>query len=302
MYKRIIVCSGLLLLLFSASACDICGCSSGGGFTGILPQFQRHFIGMRYTYRSYQTTHPTTDGSKLTSMDRFHTGDLWGRFYLHKRVQLFAVVPLNSFSQTESGSTVRTTGLGDVQIFVNYSIIQTPDSSKSVWRHLLMAGGGIKAPTGENNAQSRIGERLNQNLQPGTGAWDAIVNAIYTVRYKQWGMNWDANARITTTNNQGFKFGHRVGTSLKFFYWAKYRNWSFLPQVGILADYGMKDKDKGVVIHESGGLNTLATIGTDIYFKRYVAGFTFQQPLQHSLAAGSIQPFQKYSVNVAFLF
>ena len=296
------VCAGLLLFVLSASACEICGCSSGSAFTGILPQFRRHFIGLRYTYRSFQTTHPTTDGSKLYSLDRFHTADLWGRFYLHKRVQLFAVVPLNSYSQTESGSTLKATGLGDIQVFVNYALIQTPDSSKSPWRHVLLAGGGIKAPTGENNAMNRVGERLNQNLQPGSGSWDAIVNAVYTVRYKQWGMNADANAKITTTNNQGFKFGNRIGGSVKFFYWAKYRHWSFLPQVGILADYGMKDKNAGVKVNESGGLAMLGTIGTDVYYKRYVVGATFQQPLQHTLAAGTIQPFQRYSVNVAFLF
>lgn len=302
MYKRIIVCAGLMLLLLSASACEICGCSSGGGFTGILPQFRRHFVGVRYTYRSYITTHPTTDGSKLTSMDRFHTADIWGRFYVHKRVQLFAVIPINSFSQTESGFTTPTTGLGDVQVFVNYAVMQTPDSSNSPWKHVLLAGGGLKAPTGENNAQNRIGERLNQNLQPGTGSWDALVNMVYTVRYKKWGMNLDANARITTTNNQGFRFGNRVGGSAKFFYWAKYRNWSFLPQIGVLADYGMKDKDQGATIPESGGLAMMGTVGADVYFKRYVAGFTFQQPLQHSLAAGTIQPFQRYSVNLAVLF
>lgn len=287
--------------VFTASACDICGCSSGGGFTGILPQFQRHFIGLRYTYRSFRTTHPTTDGSRLTSMDRFHTTDLWARFYPHKRVQLFAVVPINSYSQTESGSTQRASGLGDIQLWVNYAIVQTPDSSKSPWRHTLLAGGGLKAPTGENNA-FRNGERMNQNLQPGTGSWDAVLNAVYTVRYKQWGLNADANVRINTTNRQGFRFGNRAGGSLKFFYWGKYRHWSFLPQVGVLADYGLKDRNAGIVVNESGGLAMMGTVGMDVYYKRYVLGATLQQPLQHTLAAGTIQPYQRYSVNVAFLF
>lgn len=301
MYKQLTVCAGLLLSVFSASACDICGCSSGGGFTGILPQFRRHFIGMRYTYRSYLTTHPTTDGSRLVSMDRFHTADVWARFYPHKRVQLFAVIPVNSFSQTESGSTARATGLGDIQLWVNYAILQTPDSSASPWRHTLLAGGGMKAPTGENNA-FRNGERMNQNLQPGTGSWDAILNAVYTVRYKQWGLNLDANVRINTTNHQGFRFGNRAGGSAKFFYWAKYRNWSFLPQIGALADFGDKDRNQGVRVNESGGLAFFGTVGMDVYYKRYVVGFTFQQPLQHSMAAGTIQPFQRYSANVAILF
>lgn len=291
-----------MLMVLSASACDICGCSSGGGFTGILPQFHRHFVGVRYTYRSFRTTHPTTDGSRLTSMDRFHTTDIWARYYPHKRVQLFAVLPVNSYSQTESGSTLGATGLGDIQVWANYAVIQTPDSSKSPWRHTLLAGGGIKMATGLNRAKNRAGERIGQSLQPGTGSWDALLNAVYTVRYKQWGLNVDANVRINTANRQKFRFGHRAGGSAKFFYWAKYRNWSFLPQVGALADFGLKDRSEGEIIAASGGLSFMGTAGMDVYYKRYVAGFTFQQPLQHSIAGGAIQPFQRYSVNLAFLF
>lgn len=301
MLKHFILSAGLLLSVFTASACDICGCSSGSAFTGILPQFNRHFIGLRYTYRSFITTHPTTDGSRLTSREQFHSTDLWGRFYPHKRVQLFAVLPVNHFSQTESGTKRETTGLGDVQLFVNYAIIQTPDSSTADLRHTLLAGGGLKLPTGENNAM-RNGERLNQNLQPGTGSWDAVLNVIYTLRYKKWGMNLDANGRINTTNNQGYKFGSRINGSAKFFYWAKYRNWSFLPQLGVLADYGAKDADQGARLLETGGFSVMGTAGMDVYFKRYIAGFTFQQPISHHLATGAIQPFQRYSVNLAFLF
>jgi hypothetical protein len=284
-----------------SSACDICGCSSGAYFSGILPQFNRNFSGIRYTYRGFITSHPTSDASVLKSKDQFHTVDAWGRFYPHRRVQLFTVIPVNYITQTESGGTTSSIGLGDMQFYANYAIIQTPDSLESNWKHTLLAGGGLKLPTGENNYM-RNGERLIQNLQPGSGSWDVLMNVIYTVRYKGWGLNLDANARINTTNNQGYRFGNRVNGSAKFFYWARYRHWSFLPNIGLLGDFGAQDSDKGIKIRETGGYSVLGTVGLDLYFKRLITGFTFQQPLAHQLADGAVKPLQRYSVSLSFLF
>lgn len=302
MYKQLLVCAGLMLSVFSASACDVCGCSSGGGFTGIMPLYHRHFVGVRYAYRSFWNNHPTTDGSKLVSLNRFHTTDVWARIYPHKRVQLFAVVPFNYNTETESGTTVRAFGLGDIQVWANYALVLTPDSSKSSWRHTLLAGAGIKTASGMNNAKNRVGDRLGQSLQPGTGSWDALLNAVYTVRYKKWGMNTDATVRITTANRQGFRFGTHFSGSAKFFYWAKYRNWSFLPQMGLLADYGLKDRNAGKRVEDSGGFALLGTAGVDVYFKRFVFGTTFQQPVASHLGDGNITPRQRYSANFAVLF
>ena len=267
-----------------------------------MPLYHRHFVGVRYTYRSFLNHHPTTDGSKLISKDRFNTMDVWARFYPHKRVQIFAVIPINSNSETESGSTIRTVGLGDIQVWANYALVQTPDSAKSPWRHTLLAGGGIKTASGMNNAKNRVGERMGQSLQPGTGSWDALVNAVYTVRYKQWGLNTDVTARITTSNRQGFRFGNHISGSTKFFYWAKYRKWSFLPQAGVLADYGMKDRNAGVKVDDSGGFAFLGTLGADVYYKRYVVGVTLQQPMYSNLGGGSVTPYQRYSANFAVMF
>ena len=33
-----------------ALACDVCGCSAGGNYFGILPRFGKHFLGIRYQY------------------------------------------------------------------------------------------------------------------------------------------------------------------------------------------------------------------------------------------------------------
>ncbi len=301
MLRKFFLCAFLFFSGLSAHACDICGCASGASFTGILPQFHKNFVGTRYTYRHFRTSHPTDDGSRLFSHDWFHTADVWGRFYAHRRVQIFAVLPVNQAGQELSGFKLQTFGLGDAQVFANYAVIQTPDTLASYWRQTLLLGGGFKLPTGENNLR-RNGERVVQSLQPGTGSWDALMNMVYTLRYKGWGLNADANFRISTTNIQGYKFGNRVNGSLKFFYWAQNGKLSFLPNAGLLADYGMKDTDQGERIRETGGFSMLGTAGMDIYYGRLVLGFTFQQPIAQKIGEGAVSSLQRYSANLAILF
>lgn len=301
MKQFILVMAGILLLSAPASACDICGCSAGSMYTGILPQFSKNFVGARYYFRHFRTSHPTTDGSKLLSDDVFHSWDIYARFYPHKRVQLFASLPLNYFRQTESGVTVSSLGIGDMQLWANYAILQSADSSKNKVNHTLLAGGGIKMATGESNAY-RKGEKLNANMQPGTGSWDMIFNIMYTLRIKGWGFQADANTRITTTNAAGYRFGNRVTGALRGFYWARFNNWSLLPQLSFSAEYGGKDRNLGAAVAESGGLVTLAGAGIDAYYKRFVIGINAQQPVTHNLGGGLTIPYQRVNAQITVLF
>jgi hypothetical protein len=56
MKKKIII--SLMLLCstaFTSFACDICGCGVGSYYLGILPEFNKRFIGLRYQHKSLQT-------------------------------------------------------------------------------------------------------------------------------------------------------------------------------------------------------------------------------------------------------
>jgi hypothetical protein len=85
------------LLVFGpvASACDVCGCSIGGNYFGILPQFLRHFVGVRYSEQSYRSAHSpnAAQTGDFDSDERFRTMDVLGRFYPTRRLQIIAMLP-----------------------------------------------------------------------------------------------------------------------------------------------------------------------------------------------------------------
>lgn len=275
----------LFLLPASLFACDVCGCSAGTNNLGILPQFQRHFVGMRLNYRGFESHHHGT----TYSQENFTTAELWGRFNPHRRWQIFAFVPYNIYQQNMNGDIRRNTGLGDVTLLSNFTLTNPDRYLDSDWKHNLMAGAGLKIPTGAWNRQLVNGTEQNPNLQPGTGSVDYMVNAIYTLRYKQWGLNTDVVYRLNSRNPSDFRFGNRFTAGSRAFYWLQSGKIGLLPSAGAGFEYGRHDLDEGLLVSESGGHCLMGVGGFDIYTPHFSAGVSYQQPLVQELGGGHIQ-------------
>ncbi len=298
----------LLLVLHTAAsikACDVCSCSSGGSYYGILPQFQKHFIGVRWTGSSSTANHiPSYIADEIykpATKLSLHSIELWGRFYVAKRIQIFAFVPFNVFRENESSVISSAYGLGDATLMANYAVINTGDSMLNKVKHTLLLGGGIKFPTGKfKNIDD--GSATNPNMQTGTGSFDFIVNGVYTMRYKKAGINTEVSYRINTANKDNYRFGDRFNLSLKAFLWLKAKNISFLPNTGISFEHAEKNTRKNSIKYYTGGNTLYATAGMETYFKNLNIGVSFQQPLAYNLAEGLIKPGQRYTANLTFMF
>lgn len=108
-------------------------------------------------------------------------------------------------------------------LFVNYLIYDNSRSEKGTFKATLQLGGDIKLPTGKNDIVQDF-HTLPENLQPGSGTIDYLLNAIYTVRYQSVGINADVNYKIVQTNDKQYKRGDRLNTSFRFFMWNQLKN------------------------------------------------------------------------------
>lgn len=292
-------------LFFSSTApaawgCDVCGCPSGQ-YLGILPQFHRHFVGLRWNYRTFRSFHHE---SAEPSREHFHTAELWGRFYPTRRLQLFAFVPFSHFRQHKDVDEVVTTaGLGDISVMANYLVFDTGDSLYTNWKHTLSVGTGVKVPTGRFRDVAN-GRTINPNMQLGTGSVDFSFSAIYTLRSGRFGVNTELGYRLNTPNVQGYRFGHRANVALRGFLWQRLGSsgLSILPQAGVLAETAGIDRKRGVAQAFTGG-NLLATsVGCDVYFRRFMLGASWQMPLASSLGDGNVSAGNRCTVQLVAMF
>jgi hypothetical protein len=294
-----------MLSLFGTRAvcCDICGCGLTARSFGILPQFNKNFIGLRLQYRNFDSEHPPLFDSQLPqfSNELYYNTELWGRLNPVKRLQIFYFIPYQKVVKRENSSSSIYEGLGDISIMANYIILNNSDTSGNIWKNVLQAGGGIKMPTGKSNIPEKDGYIL-MNLQPGTGGFAIPVNLIYTVRYKGFGLNSEFNYMVQFKSKNKFRFGNRTQLGFKLFYWQDWNNVSFLPAAGLNFMHASPDRDLLGIIGGSGGENINGTLGADIFVGRLNIGFNAQIPLYQHMTDGNVKIKENISTSLTFNF
>lgn len=288
----------------TATACDVCGCSVGGNYFGILPHFHQNFIGVRYQNRSFISEHLTLFPGEipLKTQESFHTAELWGRYVPHPKVHLFAFVPYNQYTKDEEGIRSVVSGIGDISLMAHYIVFNTGNMDELTWKQALQIGSGIKLPTGKSDNIQEHSGLLIPSLQAGTGAVDIPFSMIYTLRNDQWGINTEANYRWNLINKRDYKFGDRISTSLRAFYWLGNDQFTLLPHLSVNYEYGFKDKSEGVEAEYTGSQSILAGAGLDFYFDRFIVNASYQLPLYQDIAQGQITGNPRFNVGIAYQF
>lgn len=283
-------------------ACDICGCSIGGNYFGILPQFNRNFVGLRWSSRSFRSLPEYNLAGQLTGASRLdgQTLDLMVRFYPLHRVQVLALMPYHFFEHTDEIATSHVSGLGDATLLLNYILL---NNSEGTWRHTVLVGGGIKLPTGANNLALQSSGAIINSVQPGTGSTDFIASAAWTARHGAWGVATDAFYRWNTTNANGLRFGNRLNGSAKFFYWKNvFQHLQILPNAGLFAETASYDVQNNYRQNNTGGSMVLGLLGLDVHLQHFSAGITSQTPLTQSLNGGLARAGQRWLFTLNYIF
>lgn len=304
--KRIIVVLIVMMLTLGhdTKACDVCGCSLGGNYFGILPLYNKNFVGLRWSQAKFHSFIAATQYLEAQqSDDTYSKLELWGRYYVTKHIQLFAFVPYAFNDMNGTDQVISANGLGDINIMANYVILNTGES-KSDFKHILIAGGGVKLPTGKFDLEDK-GKIINRNFQMGTGSFDFNLNAVYTLRYKKTGINIETGYKINTRNSDDYLFGNQYRASAQLFYWQALGPVSFLPHAGMNFEQAVKHKEGDIIQVNTGGSAWLASAGLDIYIKRFTIGVNYQEPVSqkyNSDATADITSKARWTTSLTFNF
>ncbi len=283
-------------------ACSVCGGSANSQNLGILPQFNKHFVGLQYVFKSYSSVEETNHGSKIRSTDQYQSLQLWGRYTLSNRVQLFAFIPYSYNRSNHEGVPVVISGIGDASILANYRLIRA-DNCNPVWKQNLQLGGGIKLPTG-SYVPSAGNEGL-PNMQPGTGSLDLIANINYSLQYRKTGFNIDASYTLNTPNRVSYKFGDRITLGMLAYHVITAKKYSLLPLAGIKIERYSADFDsyqKRWRNDMTGGEILYGTIGFQAFYNRIGLNVNGALPLKQSYPDNSVSAGYKIETGIQFLF
>jgi hypothetical protein len=299
--KKITLTIIVLSITLSTFACPFCGCGVGNFYLGLMPDFQKKFIGLRYQYLPYQT-HVNGDGEEVEfSKDYYHTVELWGGISIGSKWQILAFVPYQiNYRNTDDGKK-NLNGISDVSVLANYKVFDKMNEARSTSQQLLV-GGGFKLPTGKyrvdpNNPETELGD---VNSQAGTGSVDFLLNSSYNVRFNKIGVNTTATYKINTGNNEDYRFGNRFNASSFVFYAAKMKAATFSPNVGLLYQHSATNHFNNAKVDLTGGYLAMAAAGIELGLKKITIGANVQLPFTQDFAAGQTEAKTRAMVHMSF--
>lgn len=290
MKLRSVLCTCLIWLCtanINAQSCCASGSScctlGGGGSSSILPELDRHIIGLNYSYSSYNTT--TYPGMNMSAMNMgngdmammgpgvatkgtVNTLQLYGRFNLPKRFQIAVSLPVHFLREQSSESTNRSAGLGDASVIAFYSLFGPDRFFGKKNKHQLRFGAGVKAPTGRFSMNPD--GLFTTDLQLGTGSVDFLFTLTYTYRHRNFGISLSPIYKKNLTNHDGYRYGDNVGSTLNLFYVCKVpMGITITPRIGTSFSHAFYNVYSKQELTGTGGDVLRAVAGIDIYYKNF---------------------------------
>ena len=268
------------LLFFGLSnqtlrACDG-ACALDGGYGGLFPQFQKHFIGLNYRYRYFQ--HPLTHHA-LGRRDDFQVLELQARFFLHERWDFWFSLPYAFHRQQTrlNQQEHRWSGPGDFTAALNYHVLA---HEAGPWRHRVLLGAEVQLPTGPYQQVLSNGNPIEAEAQIGTGAYALGFQALYLGRWANLGWQAQARHRQLSSNERGHRFGAQTSTSAQIFYELNHQQVRFLPQMGLAWEHRAPDAQDKILRNSTGGQSLQAQAGLDLFWNTWQLGLYARRNLR----------------------
>lgn len=274
----------LLLVATSINAyTQACCCTGAGANYTVLPNLNKHVIGLRYVYRNFynETKSLNPDLNGTITNQNLSTLEVFGRFNLTQRLQLSVFLPVSFIQQKTNHKTSRISGLGDMSLLLQYSLLDPLKCSGKKSKHQFRVGMGTKLPSGEFNITEQ--DLFTTNLQLGTGSVDFVASSIYTFRYQDFGFNAIAAYRLNTPNTQRYRFGNRAQTGINFFYVVNLKEIQLMPSLAFNYEHQFSNKKDGRTLSFTGGDFLTTSVGFDAYYKQFAFSSTITPVLMNHL-------------------
>ena len=281
----------MIVSMTAALACDICGCGVGSYYLGILPEYNKRFLGMRYQYKNLHThLGPYGERTPITADETYQSAELWGGWNFGTRFRVLAFVPYN-FNKRESQTGNGTkSGLGDIALMGYYKVFDNMGTAgERLLIQSLWIGAGIKVPTGRYEPSERLAvSESPNNFQLGTASVDFTLNAAYDIRWNDVGLNANLNYKINTENKYEYRYGNKFTSNVLAYYKIRIAHKvTVAPNAGVLYETADKDVEDGKYdVQVSGGHSLSAVCGLEVGMKGLSFGANYQNVRSQNLAEG----------------
>ncbi len=309
---RFFLCLGALLAPLAAPACDLCGC-----FMGLTPYDNQSSVTWLHRYRAYHGykgqahnvmptgspgllrvahdghDHPTAAPPDPTDFEIYRVDELRARWFLGKRLEMSAYVPMVRNLTQERGTQTAVSGMGDVTVLVGYHVLRRIETEGV--QQLLILGVGAKLPTGNSDRRSPEGVRYELPHQPGTGTLDPLAYATYILGYQRAGLSLTTSGKVSTRNRFGESLAPAVTHYATLFYTVPIGDdWRLIPSAQLYYERTNGQRLDGRLTGEHALNEAMLGPGLDVFWRNFSVTASGQLPVyrhsdpNHTVSAGRI--------------
>lgn len=301
----------LVFILMSGQifACDICGC-----FMGITPYYNRNSISILYRYRSFsgyegqshslfpnggnffiparsQDSPITNHAGNPDDYELYRSLEVRGKYFINSKLEINAILPYVSNSERYNGYTSSISSMGDINLYAGYHIVQKFENN---FKQQLIAGAGIKLPTGKNDFKNTAGIRYSSLMQAGTGSTDGFVYLNYMVGLGKFGASLNTSYKVNGTNSRDEGIANSTTSFLNIFYTQRIgKDVQVMPSAQFFYEYSGGEKYKGQKTGEHVMNNLMGGAGVDVFYKNVALNAGVQKNIweaetDHPMSAGKV--------------
>jgi hypothetical protein len=300
--KRIIIAIFFITIVSQSNACPFCGCGGGNLYMGLMPDFSKGFVGIRYHYSQYHTT-LVSDPSQFSN-NYYNIIEAYGGVSIGKHLQVLAFVPYYQNKQVDDDGKTTPHGLGDATVLAQYKVFSSTHltAGKKVVQQQLWLGAGVKLPTGSFDVDVNDPELTvaDINAQLGTGSTDVLLNATYSARVENFGVNASANYKLNTKNSDGYKYGNKFTGNLIGYYRFGAKNTGVSPNAGLMYENIAGNLLKASKVQYTSSNVTNAILGVEFNFNKIGVGVNGQLPVIQNFAEGQTKLKFKAMAHITF--
>lgn len=302
MKKIILITSLFLVLTMTTWACDICGAGTGSYYIGLLPQFNKKLIGVRYQFNQlYTNLDIYGNKTALSNKEQYQTMDIWGAWNIGSKWRVMAVLPYSFIQKHNLGTDITTNknGLSDISLTAYYKLLQ---SSNSEIRQSLWFGVGAKLPTGKYNNQE-VSNNAPNIFQLGTGSLDFLSQINYDISLNNWGLNATVNYKLNSKNSDDYTYGNKITTNLALYRKIEVNNGiAIIPNIGLLYENQQQDQTMTYKVDQTGGNILQGSYGIEASIQKIALGINLQSPISQNIASNRVQLNNKIMMHISYAF
>jgi hypothetical protein len=222
--------------------------------------------------------------------ETYRTMELRGNFYFFDKWRTTIIIPYVFNTQNiDDAVRYRVNAVGDPVLLQSYLIYNSMgDTAKQVFTQRWIVGAGLRAPLGETQLSYDNGTP-NLDLQPGSGAWGALVYTTFTFKYKWLGWRNNISFLHNGQDNLYYQYGQTFNWNSNLFADIPIGKQTLRLLGGIYHESAKMDKTRsvgsepGLIHNNTGGKIWFAQTGIRIFTKNMQFFGTYEHAVKCNL-------------------